>query len=139
MEQATPEWVQDSLPLWHDLAQIKDLEAQIKTLTSRKDDAIKKLQEQCKHPKELTLEGKYVDSHFGGVLFRPCRVCKLCGYGEEGWGAGYWKLSNSYGNVPEVSHDEAWKHVRTFISQDQMMELGRYGEKARLRVLAEGE
>jgi len=129
MEQVTPEWVQDSLPLWHDVAQIKDLEKQIKSLTSRKDAVIKNLQEQCKHPKELTLEGKYVDSHFGGVLFRPCRVCKLCGYGEEGWGAGYWKLSKSYDDIPEVSHDEAWKYVRTFVSQDQMEKLGRYGNR----------
>ena len=141
----TPEWVTQSIPLWEELSRIKDLEAELKKLAAQKEAAVLALQERCKHPKELALDGDYVDSHFGGVLFRPMRVCRLCGYGEEGWGAGYWKLSKEIGHpasdatIPSVSHDEAWKHVRTFVTQSQMTHLGRYGEKARLRAIEEGE
>jgi hypothetical protein len=141
----TPEWVTQSIPLWEELSRIKELEAELKKLTAQKEAAILALQNQCKHPKELSLDGDSVDSHFGGVLFRPMRVCRLCGYAEEGWGAGYWKLSKESGypatgaTIPSLSHDEAWKHVRTFVTQDQMTHLGRYGEKARLRAIEEGE
>jgi len=142
-EEAVPEWVTTSIPLWEELARIRELEAKLKELASQKEAAVLALQERCKHPRELAIDGVSVPSHFGGMLFRPFRVCRLCGYAEEGWGAGYWKLSKEPGSpatnstIPELSHDEAWKHVRTFVTQDQMALLGRYGERARLLAIGE--
>jgi hypothetical protein len=52
-EGGTPEWIAESIPLWKELARIKELEAQLKELSAQKEAAVLALQEQCKHPKDL--------------------------------------------------------------------------------------
>lgn len=106
--------------------EIRKLEEEIDKLKSRKETMVKLMQDNCKHPEESLLESKSIPSSFGGTLFRPLRVCRLCGYAEEGWGAGYWKISNTYSELPVVSREVAWRFVRKFVSQEEMMRLGRY-------------
>jgi hypothetical protein len=62
-------------------------------------------------------------------------VCRTCGYAEEGWGAGYWKLTAK--PTETMSHDNAWKFVRKFIRQGNMAALGRYGSRRMAAALEE--
>jgi len=64
-------------------------------------------QSACKHPADQILEGPYQDGYFTQP---PFRVCKLCGYAEEGWHCGYWKLRDST-EVGSVSREYAMKYV----------------------------
>lgn len=84
-----------------------------------KMEALKKA---CRHPRAAILEGRYAS---GSFAFPPFRVCTECGYAEEGWGCGYWKLGKS--NVPEVSRDEAMRHVQGDVLTQGEMSKNRYG------------
>lgn len=57
----------------------------------------------CKHSKSKVVEVNPTEYKFIENNEPPFRICKNCGYAEEGWGCGYWKLD--YENVPLVKRD----------------------------------
>ena len=96
---------------------IRILDQEIKDKTAERDRLIKEHTDSCLHLEVYIVEGRYTD------YARPFRVCRMCGYAEEGWGSGYWKLKTK-DEVPELGRDAAWKFVRRFLDQ---------GEQSRLR------
>lgn len=93
--------------------------------------AIQELQSLCTHPLESVVEGEYESDPLGGCWHSaPFRVCRACGYAEQGWGAGFWKLSNNYSGVPMLQREEARKLiVGPIVTQEMMGTLGRYGKR----------
>lgn len=72
---------------------------------------------QCKHNIKHVVEAPYKE---GDYLFRSepdFRVCKRCGYAEEGWKR-YYKLY-AYKNVPIVTRSEGWKYVKLFLDNEK--------------------
>ena len=53
--------------------------------------ALLTLQKSCGHPEHAQVEADYYSDGTGFSL-PPFAVCTLCGYNEQGWGAGYWRL-----------------------------------------------
>lgn len=92
--------------------QIAAIDAEIQDLREVREAIILKAQNECPHPKEEILEGE------GSP---PFHVCKLCGYAEEGWYCGYWKLECR--NAPRLSHREAFKYVLRFINNSKLADL----------------
>ena len=82
------------------------------------------LQKQCKHPRELIVEGEFIPSGAYCHASPPFRVCTACGYAEEGWHCGYWKLD---GNCNCVDREEAMKYVVTFIGNEKLADM-RFGK-----------
>ena len=86
---------------------IERLDAKIKKLEKQREETYAKSQKSCSHPASEVIEGEYKSGHY--FTSPPFRVCKLCGYAEEGWHCGYWKLSDGY--IPSVSREYAMKYV----------------------------
>lgn len=99
------------------LVRIKAREQSLARIRQEIEELTKKLFDSCSHPHEATVEGDYTE------WFRPFRVCRICGYAEQGWNVGYWKLNAPYGTVPTLSREEAWKFVRKHFSQDELWEM----------------
>ena len=93
------------------------LARKIKALEAQREKRLNGMHEECPHPHEHIIEAKYRDGYFGATP--PFRVCKLCGYAEEGWYCGYWKLSTRE-ECPTLSRDAAQKYVLKFHSQDDL-------------------
>ena len=79
----------------------------------------------CTHPVEHIIEGNYIpdNSWGGGHATPPFRVCTICGYAEEGWGCGYYKLGPGVYDekiIRTVKRREAEKFVTRRWSQEQM-------------------
>ncbi len=76
-------------------------------LSRQRDELVKKMQKQCKHP--LIIETDYVPNDYGNAT-PPSRMCIICTLDEEGWGCGYKKL-----NVDKpfkiVSRDEFYEYM----------------------------
>lgn len=90
------------------LARAKELELKAMTL--------------CKHPSGQIVEGAYRPSDFGQSS-PPFRVCRKCGYAEEGWYCGYYLLADRKGvTIPEMDRDSAHKFVRFFLDNKQVAE-----------------
>ena len=52
------------------------------------------------------------------------RVCMLCGYAEEGWGCGFWKLRYNYEPVVKLPRELLFqKYVKKFWTQDMLNEV----------------
>lgn len=51
------------------------------------------LQNKCKHT-------DVVETSLG--THPPFRVCRECGYAEQGWGCGYWKLNGPGPDTPQL-------------------------------------
>ena len=85
----------------------------------------------CKHRATSIREAKWVPSSYNdGMGLRPFRVCIDCGYAEEGWGCGYWKLGK-VSSCMELERDEALEYVvGDVISQDELNNK-RYDKKFR--------
>lgn len=82
-----------------------------------------RLMDKCTHPFDAIREGRYIPAGNWGSATPDMRVCTDCGYAEEGWGCGYWKLNVDYtlrDSIPQISRDEAFKHVRKFWTQEAM-------------------
>ena len=105
------------------LARRAEIKHQLGTLAIELQVLDRSIIEACLH--EDVVEGAYVPHEFG-FSQPPFAVCRTCGYAEEGWGAGYWKLH------PKecVSRDAAMMHVVRRVYQDEMRALGRYGIRA---------
>lgn len=84
------------------LKAVKDAEKKLEEVRLR-------LQARCKHPIEHCVEASYFNLG-SGTSFPPFRVCKRCGYAEEGWYVGYQFLHRQvYEGIKRVSRDEARK------------------------------
>lgn len=92
---------------------IKKLLAQLDQLERKKEvirEKILKAQIACSHPLKAIVEGAYVPREDGHSL-PPFRVCRNCGYAEEGWYCGYSLLApNTYG-LDTIDRDKAWKLI----------------------------
>lgn len=86
-------------------------------------DLENELFETCTHPKDETLEGEWKRMEWGDS-FPPFRVCKPCGYAEEGWGTGYQKLNYDSNEILHVKREEAERYIRWFFSQEKLKEQG---------------
>jgi hypothetical protein len=90
----------------------------------QRQKALAKLHAGCKHPVSEILEGRYEPESTYAYAKPEFRVCKLCGYAEEGWGSGFWKLARGiYDGIPQLSRDEAFKYVLKFHTQDDLYKL----------------
>ena len=109
------------------LREVWDLEGIILKAQADLKGRVKRMQELCTHPREFLVDAKYESGEFSTQ--RPFRVCRECGYAEEGWGSGYWKLHpNLRDEIPELSRQIAYKLVRTFVDQEEQWKIRR-GEK----------
>lgn len=103
-------------------AQIEELDREIQALKDDREARLLELQAGCDHPVDDIFEVDYRD---GGILFSatpPFRVCRKCGYAEEGWHCGYWKLDTRE-EVPTISREKARRdYVLKFYTQEQMNE-----------------
>lgn len=66
---------------------------------------IEAMQGLCEHPMDEVIEAPLTFSVELNHV-QPFRVCKVCGYAEEGLGRGY-KLLHRFGNAPFVQRKEA--------------------------------
>lgn len=101
---------------------VESLDKQIKALENKRHKAIEKLQTRCKHPVKQIVEAEYEHSsdYFGAQS--PFRICMLCGYAEEGWGCGYWKLDTRE-EVLWISRKKAWDYVLKLYTQNELNEM----------------
>lgn len=100
------------------------LEKQIAEASGNLKSLIEEYQSKCTH--KLVIEAPYKEETYVTYAAPDFRVCKECGYAEEGWGCGYWKLSNPefVGCMPR---DEARNYVKgKFWTQEEMSKL-RFG------------
>ena len=111
---------------------VEAFDRQVEHLRKRRGEYIQLSQEACPHPLCEIVEGRYKTA---GLVFgaqAPFRVCRLCGYAEEGWYCGYWKLNSERdpahpaGNhipIPELPRDAAMKYVLRRLSQEEISAL----------------
>ena len=125
------------------MKRVDELQAEIDCLTRERNGTIEQLQAECDHPLAEVREIDYVPSKYGSTIL-PYRLCLRCGYAEEGWGCGYWRLCNSKialekGDPPGMKREESRKYIRTFLSQRQMSEMRfqeeEYGEQRHANAL----
>jgi hypothetical protein len=84
---------------------------EIEALEGVRDTYVKSMQAACDHPKEQVVEEMWVKDDWGYNSTPPFRVCKLCGYSEEGWGSGFKKLKYGFGDdVPTLPYEKARKY-----------------------------
>jgi hypothetical protein len=101
---------------------LAEIDSQIVSLKKKRKALISHRHKSCKHPISQIIQGKWRDNEW----LHPdpeFRVCKICGYAEEGWGCGFWNLAPNNYNIPEVSREEARKHVLVFLTRHQMNKL----------------
>lgn len=89
-------------------------EKRLKIARGDYEEAIVQAQLTCKHPQ--IVEGEYEPSNPVSNGFAPFRVCRECGYAEEGWGAGYSFLTKGYEKdsleIPTVDRNIAYQFRR---------------------------
>lgn len=105
-------------------SEIKKIYKEIDTLTAPLYEKIAKLQrtiDKCAHPPTHIIEGEYDPDDGWRDAIPPFRVCTICGYAEEGWGCGYWKLSTDNIKIPELTRTEARKFAtKGVLSQEKL-------------------
>lgn len=104
---------------------LSNLEQKISELQSKKTDFIKEMMDKCPHPIEQIVEGQFQPEGIITSAKPSFRVCRLCGYAEEGWGYYYKLAPGSYNGIPHLSREEAWKLVVKFHSRSQLYEMQR--------------
>ena len=110
------------------IAELGDVQKQRDTLNVTIKAMELQLFRECPHPDNEVVEGRFKDNGWLGCT-RPFRVCRLCGYAEEGWGMGYWKLAKPGTTIPSLPYDDARKYVRRQFSQDEQWEARKRGPK----------
>ncbi len=109
---------------------VKDLDAQRDALKAKKEKIIQTYQDKCPHPLLQIVENRWGSPEF--------RVCRRCGYAEDGYGCGYWKLApNEYGSIPGLDDSEARKFVLRKLNQEQINAI-RYPELTQEQAAARG-
>ena len=68
------------------------------------------MQRRCKHPHAAIVEGEYRPPTYFSAM-PPFRVCKRCGYAEQGWHCGYTYLAPDDYSMVAIDRDEAFKFV----------------------------
>jgi hypothetical protein len=109
-------------------AEASTLLQQAKQLRAEAEQLMLASIEACDHPREALVRGDSV-AYVMGSAFSPFLVCRRCGYAEEGWGAGTWRIkANEWdSDIPRLDRDQAWRLVRCWVTQNDMERLGRYG------------
>lgn len=102
---------------------IEEIDKEIEALQKKKKAFIIKSVAKCKHPVSSVVEGEYKEFHYLNSC-PPFRVCKDCGYAEEGWGCGYNKLDYYKVLVPTVQRDYAEKYVLYLVWQNGEIDIG---------------
>jgi hypothetical protein len=100
----TPAQVTSKMRKWQTL---QDKQA---VLEQKADALLEQIQEVCPHPVESLLEAPY--QSYCESVSPPFRVCRLCGYAEEGWGCGYQKLGPNNYDVPTLNRDRVFELVK---------------------------
>lgn len=104
------------------LDRLEAMNAAIDEAERARDEYVKEVQSTCPHPEESIREGD-MDQRFGATV-PPFRVCVECGYAEQDWHIGYWKLApQTYSGIPRLSPDEAQKYVARFFTQEDIVAL----------------
>lgn len=109
-------------------SEIEEIRKEIDSLTAPLYEKITKLQEEidkCVHPISHIVEGEYSPDDYGwGSADPPFRVCTICGYAEEGWGCGYWKLAPRIYDIKPISRNKAYTYVtKGVLSQEKLSNL----------------
>ena len=86
---------------------IELLDREIAALKRDREETLLIMQEECDHPVEEWLETPHKPQGYITYASGPIRVCKLCGYAEEGWGCGFWKLEDYDLDIPQIKRDTA--------------------------------
>jgi hypothetical protein len=103
------------------LEEIELLDKQLREVTANRKQRIAEIQDSCTHPFEYIREGMWREGSSGYSSIPEFRVCTLCGYSEEGWGCGFWKLAYHGQEIPKLSRESAIKFVKDGIQrQDEM-------------------
>lgn len=90
---------------------ITNISKEISRLEKERKELIEKFQNSCSHPISNILEAPYKENTYINS-YPPFRVCKKCGYHEEGWYTSYHRLGkNFYKELPTLSRDEAGKLI----------------------------
>lgn len=111
--------------------EIETADEEVRLATERRKQTIDRIQAVCSHPAEAIVE---CESYGDYIVIPPRRCCLLCGYAEEGWGCGYWKLgawgcSNYLREYPQVSRQVMQdKYIKRLLTQYDMRD-SRYGER----------
>lgn len=101
--------------------QVNAIDSGIDKLEERREKTIRSFQSRCKHPATQIREAPHYSSGYG-YSDPPFRVCIDCGYAEEGWHCGYWKLRDDE-DVAEINRDAAWEYVLKFYTQEELSDL----------------
>lgn len=101
---------------------ILEAEAEVEAARGKLKLARRTAQKGCEHPQEEIVEGEYVSDSWGHNHTPPFRVCKLCGYAEEGWHCGYWKLgAGVYSGVKKLPRQKAREFVKGPIHAQEVL------------------
>lgn len=90
------------------MEQIAQAESDVDLAEAKLEFVIDHVQKQCQHDGLILEADRPYDP--------PYRVCTRCGYAEEGWHCGYWKLDDRK-EIRKVSRDDAGKYIRRLMSQ----------------------
>ena len=93
---------------------------EISALKGVRDTYVKSMQAACDHPKEQIVEGDSIECQWSNNHTPPFRVCKLCGYSEEGWGSGYRRLEGYNCGIPTIDSNKALCYmIGPMVKQDR--------------------
>lgn len=84
-----------------------------RSLLKHASELERKAADLCPHPKDEIRQSL-------GSCIPSWTICLLCGYAEEGWGIGGWKLPSGYIDhmpIPSISQDELMERRRFFRMQ----------------------
>ena len=93
------------------LDRLASLKAERDRLDQEMRMLLPEIQAACGHPEKEVVEGEYHPYTLGGAE-PPFRVCRRCGYSEQGWDCGYFRLYPNNHSIPRLGRDEARKFVR---------------------------
>lgn len=88
-----------------------------RSLLDRAENLEKRAADLCPHPKDKIRENWKPGSG------PPWVICLECGYSEEGWGIGGFKLPSGYIDhmpIPEIGRDELMRRRRFFRTQEDI-------------------
>lgn len=88
-----------------------------RSLMGHASELEEKAAESCPHPTDQIRE------QWESGQGPPWAICLVCGYSEEGWGIGGWKLPSGYIDhmpIPRIGFDEFMKKRRFFRTQSDI-------------------
>ena len=103
------------------IQEVIEIDTQITELATRRKQIIDEAHATCAHPIEARRECAHRPAEYIATS-PPIRVCTICGYAEEGWGCGYWKLKEPF-SIPEIERDELMKYVLRLYTRQELNEI----------------